>query len=117
MLYNYNSEQKLIGKTSEEKKRYLYLITKFFEGETLWERTKLEQEGGLIERCMGECSSEFFGDYFCLASSKNNITCPYARNRVEGGNPYQICSYFKELHEQNPRSNLVYELFQNPRRC
>ena len=117
MLYGHNSEKKLIGKTEEERSRYLYLITKFFNGKTLWERTKLEQGGGLVERCMGECSSDFFGDQFCLASSTVDIECPYAGNRVEGGNPYQMCDYFKNLYKQNPSANIVPELFQNPKRC
>ena len=98
-MYGHNSGSKLIGKTPEERERYLYLIWKFFDGETLWDRTKLDSYKGL-ERCMGEHSSDFFGKPFCLVSIHGNVDCKYAGNRVKNGNPYQICTFFEYLSKE-----------------
>ena len=116
MLYGHNSEKKLIGNTLEERERYLYLIQKFFGGKTLWDRTELECEGGLIERCMGECSSDLHGKPFCLASFRVDVECPYAGNRVKGGNPYHTCTYFSILAQNMNSGGINPENFRNLRR-
>ncbi|MFP4402541.1 MAG: hypothetical protein ACLFPL_04915 [Candidatus Nanoarchaeia archaeon] len=94
MTFGHNSQNYLLGETKKEQDRYLYLINKFFNGQTLWERTQLENENGLVGLCMGECSTFIYGDHFCLASHNSDMQCQYAGERVNGGNPFQLCNYF-----------------------
>lgn len=116
-MYGHNSRFRLLGNTKDEQERYLYLINKFFDGKTLWERTKIDNNSGLVGLCMGECSIFIHGDYFCRASFGNDISCPYAGERVDGGNPFQKCGYFEELLKNIKGEKCVDpEYFRNIRR-
>ena len=113
-FYNLTQEEKeeyLIGETNEQKLRYFYLIHKFFKGKSLKDRTKIENEGGLLEACMGECSTVMYGLPYCRISLRGSLQCSYLANVRQPHNPFFVCNYFYKLGEQKPQSAIVPELF------
>ena len=98
--------------------RYQYLIDKFFDGVPLEKRTQINNYFGMLESCMGECSSFFFGDHFCMASFGYDIQCPYLGDRVNGGNPFAKCKYLDEVRGViDENSYIVPYFFRNPPKC